>query len=104
MKEKKFSCPLEAQITLQKYFMENRSRLLDIAAYMDRVERSQNSQNTEKDFRWMAFHKAIEEILKSNHSSRVERVHEIFSDLTDKPLDSAEGLKGAYGAYPGRCC
>ena len=103
MKNNSSTCPLDAQITLQKYFMENRSRLLDIAAFLDRVDRSQNRSAIENDFRLNAFQKALEEILKPE-SSRVERVHEVFSDLTDEPLDSAEGLKGAYGAYPGKCC
>ena len=103
MKDHSSTCPLDAQITLQKYFMENRSRLLDIAAFLDRVDRSQNRELIENDFRLNAFQKAIGEILKSE-GSRVERVHEIFSDLTDEPLDTAKGLKGAYGAYPGKCC
>ena len=103
MKDHSSTCPLDAQITLQKYFMENRSRLLDIAAFLDRVDRSQNREIIENDFRLNAFQKAIAELLKSE-GSRVEKVHEIFSDLTDEPLDTAKGLKGAYGAYPGKCC
>ena len=35
-------------------------------------------------------------------SDKAKRVQMIFSDPTDEPLDSAEGMKGASGAYKGK--
>jgi hypothetical protein len=98
-------CLLEAQVTIQKYFIENRSRLLDIAAYLDRIDRSQNTESAKNDFRLIAFHKAIEQLL-TPEPNRVDRIHHVLSDPTLEPLDSATA-KSAFGAFSkasSSCC
>ncbi|MGJ8652508.1 MAG: hypothetical protein ACSHX8_04495 [Opitutaceae bacterium] len=64
------------------YFMDARSKLLDIAAFMDRVERSGDTA----DYRYQAFLKALRE-LESNE--RAESVLNSFSDPTKDPSTKA---------------
>jgi hypothetical protein len=81
------------QQVLDLYFMDARSKLLDIAAFMDRVDRGQGDE----DFRMKAFRKALES-LKSK-KGRAEKVLLSLSDPTMAPIDRAT-TKAASGAYP----
>ena len=81
------------QQVLDLYFMDARHKLLDVAAFMDRVERAQGSE----DFRMKAFREALKEI-NSGKANRAERVLLAFSDPTTEPIDKAPG-KGAVGAW-----
>ncbi|MHC5001830.1 MAG: hypothetical protein ACYTJ0_01790, partial [Planctomycetota bacterium] len=81
------------------YFMEHRAKLIDIAAFLDRVDRAAGDGG-EADFRMRAFRDALE-ILREPGPDRARRVLELFSDHTTAPLESAAGLKGAHGADPG---
>lgn len=76
------------------YFLDARARLIDIAAFLDRVERAEGNE----DFRIAAFRRALGELSKSQpHKAR--EVLLAFSDPTDEPVAVAAG-KGACGAYP----
>jgi hypothetical protein len=72
-----------------------RCKLLDIAAFLDRVQRSQGKA----DFRLKALEQAIGE-LSGKRPERARKVLLAFSDPTTKPIDKAPG-KGACGAWPG---
>ncbi|MBL9126071.1 MAG: hypothetical protein JNL97_00420 [Verrucomicrobiales bacterium] len=80
---------------LDLYFMDARCRLIEIAAFMDRVERATG----EADFRWGAFREALKE-LASGDSGRAERVLRSLSDPTVEPVPAAS-VKGASGAWAG---
>jgi hypothetical protein len=80
---------------LDLYFMDARSKLIDIAAFLDRVDRAEG----EADFRLKAFQQALEE-LRQNEPVRAKNVLLTFSDPTTEPLAAAPG-KGACGAWPG---
>lgn len=68
------------------YFIQNRFNLLEIAAYLDRVERSSG----EADFRQDAFFRALEEMGNPQEGlSRVQAVHHAFSDHSAEPLEKA---------------
>ena len=82
------------QIT-DNYFLDARARLIDIAAFLDRVERADG----EEDFRVTAFRRAILELSKSN-PQKAREVLMVFSDRSETPIDKAPG-KGACGAYDG---
>jgi hypothetical protein len=100
------NCPLTSEKTLQRYFIENRSRLIDIAAYLDRIERSQAPEAVLQDFRLVAFKKAIA-VLLGHGSKRVEKIQKILSDITDEPLPEAGEQKSAVGAFQhvkSECC
>lgn len=75
--------------------MDARARLIDIAAFLDRVERASG----EGDFRLVAYEKALREVL-SGGGERARRVLLALSDPTTEPIPAAPG-KGACGAWPG---
>jgi hypothetical protein len=84
------------QQVLDLYFMENRAKLIDLAAFLDRVDRATG----EADFRLDAF----EQALKHLSDGKPERAHNVLLSLSDptvEPIDTAPG-KGAAGAWPGR--
>lgn len=73
--------------------MDARSKLIDLAAFMDRVERS----NGDEDFRMRAFREALT-ALEKGKADRVKRVLLSLSDPTTEPIAKAPG-KGATGAW-----
>lgn len=81
---------------IDEYFIENRTRLLDVAAYLDRLDRS-GDPAVHTDFRMRAFREALE-VLCSNEPGRVKRIQMIFSDPTTEPRPTLD-QKGAKGAY-----
>lgn len=83
------------QQVLDLYFMDARSKLIDIAAFLDRVDRAEG----EPDFRLEAFREALDE-LHSGEPFRAKSVLMSLSDPTMEPIPKAPG-KGAVGAWPG---
>ena len=81
------------QNILDLYFMDARSKLIDIAAFLDRVDRAEG----EPDFRLAAFRKALEE-LAGDEPVRAKSVLLSLSDPTTEPIEKAPG-KGAVGAW-----
>ena len=76
------------------YFLDARARLIDLAAFLDRVERADGAE----DFRVAAFRKALHAL----STSQVQKAREVllsFSDPTQEPIAQAPG-KGACGAWP----
>ena len=107
------SCPMSKRDVVDTYFMEHRAKLIDIAAFFDRVERAQagdagasecdtnaSDASASCDFRLKALQAAIG-VLADGRGERAKRILEVFSDPTNTPLESAAGLKGAAGAWPG---
>lgn len=82
------------QQMLDLYFLDARSRLIDLAAFLDRVERASGKD----DFRLKAFRKALRE-LNGKKNRRAEKVLLAFSDRTMKPIPVAT-TKAACGAFP----
>jgi hypothetical protein len=73
------------------YFMDARSKLIDIAAFMDRVERSGETG----DYRYGEFVKALEALRSPD---RAEGVLNLLSDPSEAPIERA-GAGPAVGAY-----
>jgi len=80
---------------LDLYFMDARSKLIDLAAFIDRVERASGSD----DFRMKAFQNALRE-LNGGQKEKARQVLLAFSDPTTEPIPSATS-KAACGAFPG---
>jgi hypothetical protein len=80
---------------LDLYFMEARAKLIDIAAFLDRVDRAQG----DADFRLTAFIQALEQ-LRGTGGNRAEQVLLALSDPTKEPISKAT-IKGACGAWAG---
>lgn len=64
---------------LDRHYLEIRCGLLDLAAALDRVERSDGFDSTRADPRLDLVHRAIE-ILSTGGSDRAERIQLLFSD------------------------
>lgn len=81
---------------LDLYYLEARAKLIDLAAFLDRLDRAEG----EPDFRLAAFKQASVE-LQHDNVSRVERVLASLSDPTTEPIAAAT-TKAACGAWPGK--
>lgn len=100
MAEPPVTCPLSRRQVIDRYFLEHRAKLLDLAAFLDRVDRAKREDNGEPDdFRLATMRDAIA-ILLDGESERARRVLELMSDPTSQPIEKAGG-KGATGAWPG---
>lgn len=88
-----------AREIIDLYFVENRAKLLDIASFLDRVDRYPGAKEARADFRYRAFMKALKVLLDAGEN-RTKALQVVFSDPTVEPLESAVGLK-AYGAWEG---
>lgn len=82
------------QQVLDLYFLDARGKLIEIAAFLDRVERAKGKD----DFRAAAFRKAVR-ALCGKKSRRAEKVLIALSDPTTRPIPVAT-TKAACGAYP----
>lgn len=80
---------------LDLYFMDARSKLIDIAAFFDRIDRGMGAP----DFRLEALRKALK-ALDSKEPNRAREVLLALSDPTTEPIAKAPG-KGAVGAWAG---
>ena len=83
------------QQVLNLYFLDARSKLIDLAAFLDRVERATG----EDDFRMKSFREALF-ALGPNTQKRAKQVLIALSDPTWEPVPAAS-TKGATGAWPG---
>jgi hypothetical protein len=86
---------MNRQKLLDLYFMDARAKLIDVAAFLDRVDRAEG----EADFRYAAFRNALAE-LERGEPTRAKNVLLSLSDPTAEPIAKAPG-KGACGAWPG---
>ena len=68
--------PMKAPKTLETYFHEVRSKLLDVAAVLDRMDRGDGGPLN--DHRVEKIRRSIETLLKSG-PGRAEQIQEIFS-------------------------
>ena len=87
--------PLTPKDIVDEYFIENRTRLLEIAAFLDRLDRVDPSYAVQ-DFRMTAFSEALTAIAQGD--GRLDRLQMLFSDPTTKPLGALD-RKSAFGAY-----
>lgn len=85
---------------LDLYFIDARSKLIDLAAFLDRLDRGEG----EADFRLPAFRRALEVLAERATEGRAEKVLLALSDPTTEPIATAT-TKGASGAWdPGEEC
>jgi hypothetical protein len=70
--------PLPAVRALDTYFLEARSKLLDLAAILDRIGRGRDGASTDNDPRLQRIRQALE-VLHDRSGGRAERIQRIFS-------------------------
>jgi hypothetical protein len=78
--------PLPAAQALDRYFLEARSKLLDLAAILDRIDRGQGAVGVAKDPRLGKIREALE-VLEDKSGGRAERIQQIFSLEYDPAWD-----------------
>ena len=82
---------------LDLYFVDARSKLIDIAAFLDRIERAEGND----DYRVRAFREALNVLSDARGGGRrAERILLAFSDPTSNPVERADG-HAATGAWRG---
>jgi hypothetical protein len=83
---------LSKQQILDLQFIEARHKLLDLAAFLDRIDRHQGGD----DFRTDALRKALP-LLLAERPDRARAILEALSDTTTEPIPQA-AFQGAFGA------
>ena len=78
---------------LDLYFMDARCKLIDIAAFLDRLDRHEG--NT--DFRYEGFNQALHAMQNPGAVPRAQAVLEALSDHSEEPIPKAT-IQGAFGA------
>jgi hypothetical protein len=86
---------MNRQQLLDLYFLESRAKLIDLAAFLDRLDRAEG----EADFRLAALRQAMEQLNRAD-DRRAEYVLLSLSDPTPAPIPAAT-TKAACGAWPG---
>jgi len=94
--DERFSCPQTREQVINMYFLKHRAKLLDVAAFLDRLDRAAPTSE-QMDFREAAIRNAIR-ILVDGQPHRAKRVLELLSDSSPEMAQSAHGMKGASGA------
>jgi len=88
-------CPLSGPEIVDEYFIENRTRLLEIAAFLDRLDRVDRDCAI-RDFRMQVFRDAVDAL--GTPGDRLNRIQLLLSDPTVDPLDRLD-RKSALGAF-----
>ena len=88
--------PLGPKDLTDEYFIENRNRILEIAAFLDRLDRADPARHA-RDFRVRAFLEALK-VLASDRPEYLAQIQALFSDPTTEPI-SALDRKNAQGAW-----
>jgi hypothetical protein len=91
------TCPLTQREVVDEYFIEHRTRILDIAAFLDRLDRA-STRDAEDDFRVQAFKAAVRALLAEDGPTRMRNVQVLLSDPRSELLPSLD-RKSAFGAY-----
>jgi hypothetical protein len=84
------------QKVLDLYFLDARHKLIELAAFLDRIERAGGKD----DFRLKSFRAALGK-LGGKKKNKAKEILLAFSDPTIEPIAKAAG-KGAVGAYFGK--
>lgn len=92
--------PLSRPAVVDRYFLEHRAKVIDIAAFLDRVDRAEPAADgAVDDFRIRSLRGAIA-ILLDGEGDRAKRVLDLMSDPSTEPIEKAP-MKGATGAWGG---
>jgi hypothetical protein len=95
MSEPTIPPPRTATAVVDLGFIAVRAQLLEVAAFLDRVER----HSVAGDFRCVALRDAAR-LLADGQPERARRILECLSDPTAAPLAASDG-KAAHGAWKG---
>jgi hypothetical protein len=88
--------PLSQAELVSEYFMEHRVQVLELAAFLDRLDRAREI-DADDDFRLRSIRQALAALVDGD-GDRVGRVQMIFSDPRSELLEELD-QKSAKGAY-----
>jgi hypothetical protein len=88
--------PLTQAELVGEYFMEHRVQVLELAAFLDRLDRAR-AIDADDDFRLRSIRQALAALV-DGEGDRVQRVQMIFSDPRSELLEELD-QKSAKGAY-----
>ena len=88
--------PLGVPELTDEYFIENRNRLLEIAAFLDRLDRADPGRGR-SDFRIRALREALT-VLAGPSPDYVARIQALLSDPRSEPIPTLD-RKSALGAF-----
>ncbi|MFZ9692368.1 MAG: hypothetical protein ACO3EP_10035 [Phycisphaerales bacterium] len=93
--------PIGRESVIDRYFLEHRAKVLDVAAFLDRVDRAAAAGDSTalEDFRLRSLRAAIA-VLLDGEPDRARRILELLSDPSTEPIAKAP-MKGAKGAWEG---
>lgn len=84
--------PLSAQQVLDRYFLEARCKLLEVAATLDRIDRASGSESIVNDPRRQKLNTALE-LMQESNGNRAEKLQLLFSREYDPEwMNDFEGL------------
>lgn len=89
-------CPLTQRQLIDMYFLDMRAKVLDLAAFLDRMDRAAD-RSAEDDFRLVALRQALH-ALGEETPRRAYEVQMLLSDPTTTPREHLD-RKGAFGAF-----
>jgi len=89
------SCPLSQAELLDVDFLKARNHLLEIAAFLDRLDRARVLDGAE-DFRLVAFRRVLQDLV-GDGPDKVKRIQMGLSDLHIEPLLERD-VQSAFGA------
>ena len=84
---------------LDLYFIEYRSRLLDLAAFFDRIDRYDGTEQAQADYRYKSLLEMLE--LISCGQNRVKNILVCLSDPTLAAIADGKAKAKASGAWRG---
>ena len=97
--------PKTGRELVDTYFIENRTRVLEVAAFLDRLDRAASgdaARDADDDFRVRVLREALGVLADpgdaGGDASRVERIQMLLSDPSTALLPRAD-RKSAHGAY-----
>ena len=70
--------PLPAAKALDAFFLEARAKIMDLAAFLDRIERGDSAEEVARDPRLAKVRRALQTLLEEG-DRRAEQVQQIFS-------------------------
>jgi hypothetical protein len=93
------SCPLTQRQQIDTYFLETRNRVLEVAAFLDRLDRAADD-DAAGDFRLVALREALAALAAGEAEARADRVRQVQLIFSDQNCELLETLdqKSAYGA------
>ncbi len=88
---------LRSQDVIDRYFLEHRAKLIDLAAFLDRLDRTCDPGIAGCDYPVAALFRSLN-VLSDGQTNRAGRILEILSDKTTELPQSTDGIKSATGA------